>query len=96
VHFQPVVDLASRLVAVMEALARWRISDDEVVEPAVFIPVAEESELICEIGGEVLRRACRAVRDWRAQVPGGSTGCSSTSAPARWSPLSPSSAGRSG
>jgi diguanylate cyclase (GGDEF)-like protein len=70
VHFQPIVDLASRRVVVMEALARWRISDAEVVEPAVFIPIAEESGLICEIGAEVLRQACWAVRDWRAQVPG--------------------------
>jgi diguanylate cyclase (GGDEF)-like protein len=70
VHYQPIVDLASRRVTGVEALARWRISDTEVIEPTVFIPIAEESGLIREIGGEVLRRACRTVRGWRAAVPG--------------------------
>ncbi len=70
VYFQPIVELASRRVVGMEALARWRISDTELIEPAVFVPIAEESGLIREIGADVLRRACRTVRDWRAQVPG--------------------------
>jgi EAL domain-containing protein (putative c-di-GMP-specific phosphodiesterase class I) len=70
VHYQPVVDLTSRRVVGVEALARWRRADGQVVPPAVFIPIAEESGLICEIGGEVLRRACRTVRDWRSQVAG--------------------------
>jgi diguanylate cyclase (GGDEF)-like protein len=70
VYYQPIVDLAGRRVVGVEALARWRISDTEIVEPAVFVPIAEESGLIWEIGGEVLRRACRTVRAWRAAVPG--------------------------
>jgi diguanylate cyclase (GGDEF)-like protein len=70
VYYQPIVDLARRRVVAMEALARWRLGPDEVVEPGVFIPIAEESGLISEIGGEVLRRACRTARDWRATVPG--------------------------
>ena len=70
VHYQPIVDLASQRVVAMEALVRWRISDTEMILPAVFIPIAEESGLIGEIGNEVLRRACRTARDWRAHVPG--------------------------
>ena len=70
VHYQPIVRLQTRLVIGMEALARWRISDDEVVGPHVFIPIAEETGLICEIGASVLRQACRTLRDWRSRVPG--------------------------
>jgi diguanylate cyclase (GGDEF)-like protein len=70
VHYQPIVDLGTGQVVAMEALARWRIGPGELVEPQVFIPIAEESGLICELGAEVLRRACRTVRDWRAVVPG--------------------------
>ena len=70
VHYQPIVCLESQQVIGMEALARWRISDDEVVGPHVFIPIAEDTGLICEIGGTVLRQACRTLRDWRSRVPG--------------------------
>ncbi|HST65976.1 MAG TPA: bifunctional diguanylate cyclase/phosphodiesterase [Mycobacteriales bacterium] len=70
VHYQPIVRLADRRVTGMEALARWRVSDEEVVGPQVFIPVAEETGLICEIGGSVLRQSCRTLRDWRSRVPG--------------------------
>jgi EAL domain-containing protein (putative c-di-GMP-specific phosphodiesterase class I) len=70
VHYQPVVDLDTDRVTAMEALARWRHPDGEVVSPAVFVPIAEECGLIQEIGREVLRQACRAVRRWRDTVPG--------------------------
>jgi diguanylate cyclase (GGDEF)-like protein len=70
VHYQPIVDLVGRSVVAVEALARWRLSPEEVIGPAAFIPVAEETGLIVEIGAEVLRTACRTVRDWRATVPG--------------------------
>ena len=70
VDYQPIVDLGTRKIIGMEALARWRISDDEVVGPEVFIPIAEETGLIGEIGGSVLDQACRTLRDWRARVAG--------------------------
>jgi diguanylate cyclase (GGDEF)-like protein len=70
VHYQPVVDLATLRVTSVEALARWRRPDGELIPPCVFIPLAEESGLIREIGTEVLRQACRTVRGWRAAVPG--------------------------
>ena len=70
VHYQPIVDLATRRVTGVEALARWRLSDTELIEPSVFVPIAEESGLIAEIGAHVLRQACRTVRGWRSTVPG--------------------------
>lgn len=70
VYYQPVVDLETLRVVSVEALARWRRPDGEVIPPCVFIPIAEESGLIREIGAEVLRQACRTVRGWRAGVPG--------------------------
>lgn len=70
VHYQPIVRLDSRRVIGMEALARWRIGADELVGPQVFIPIAEETGLICEIGSTVLRQACRTLRDWRSRVAG--------------------------
>lgn len=70
VHYQPIVDLFDRRVTSVEALARWRPAGGELVEPQVFIPIAEEAGLIGEIGAEVLRQACRTVRAWRRGVPG--------------------------
>ena len=70
VFYQPVVDLATEEVVAVEALARWRRSDGALVEPLVFIPIAEECGLIGEIGADVLQEACRTVQGWRNAVPG--------------------------
>ncbi len=48
----------------MEALARWRHPSGVLLSPDVFIPVAEESTLINDIGLEVLRQACHTLREW--------------------------------
>lgn len=70
VHYQPIIDLTTDRVAGFEALARWRRTDGELVPPLVFIPIAEESGLIGEIGAEVLRQACETVQGWRSTVQG--------------------------
>jgi diguanylate cyclase (GGDEF)-like protein len=70
VHYQPIVSLHTHRVTALEALARWRHPDEGLVQPGVFIPIAEESGLIGEIGRDVLRQACRTVRHWRDSVPG--------------------------
>ncbi|MBY0466470.1 MAG: EAL domain-containing protein, partial [Burkholderiales bacterium] len=57
VVFQPVVDVASKRVVGIEALARWSL-DGEAISPAEFIPIAEEAGLISKLGMQVLARSC--------------------------------------
>ncbi|HEY0203673.1 MAG TPA: EAL domain-containing protein [Acetobacteraceae bacterium] len=67
-HYQPLVDLASGRVNAMEALVRWRHPERGLVRPDDFIPLAEETGLIAEIGAWVLHRACKDAADWPADV----------------------------
>lgn len=58
VHYQPIVDAKTYAVTAAEALARWTRADGTRVSPAEFIPIAEESGLINDLGLYILRRAC--------------------------------------
>ena len=64
--FQPIVDLTTGRLNGVEALARWPHGEPPV-PPGDFIPVAEESGLIGQLGSLMLRRACAALADWRAR-----------------------------
>ncbi len=68
VVYQPVVDLVTREVLGVEALARWRSPERGLVPPVEFIPVAEEAGLIDAVGNLVLRKACKAFVAWRKQL----------------------------
>ena len=63
-HYQPKIDLRSGLVCGAEALTRWRLADGSMVSPVEFIPLAEKSSLIIDIGAWVIEQACRQVRAW--------------------------------
>jgi len=65
-HYQPQVDLATNRPFGAEALLRWRLEDGRLVPPDRFIPIAEYSGLIVEIGEWVLRQACAELMRLRA------------------------------
>ena len=65
--YQPVVNLKTGRVVGAEALVRWTQANGEVVLPAEFIGVAEDSGLILQIGEWVLNNVCSQVKSWRAE-----------------------------
>ncbi|MEQ1440288.1 EAL domain-containing protein [Fontimonas sp. SYSU GA230001] len=62
VFFQPLVRLGSGRVEGMEALLRWQRDDGSFVAPDVFVPIAEDTGLIAQIGEDLLLSACRQAR----------------------------------
>ncbi|HLX14710.1 MAG TPA: EAL domain-containing protein [Bradyrhizobium sp.] len=68
IHYQPVVDLRDDEVTGCEALLRWRHPERGMVSPAEFIPVAEDTGLIVELGEWVLRTACAEAAGWPDHV----------------------------
>ncbi|MET1065360.1 MAG: EAL domain-containing protein [Arthrobacter sp.] len=66
VHYQPIVSSRLGVVVKVEALARWE-RDGETVPPEQFIPAAERSGLIVEIGTEVLAKGCTELKPWLAE-----------------------------
>jgi diguanylate cyclase (GGDEF)-like protein len=67
VHYQPIVDLADGRMVSVEALARWRHPDGDVIPPSVFIPIAERTGLIIPIGARVLNEACQQLAAWQQE-----------------------------
>ncbi|WP_258405375.1 EAL domain-containing protein [Shewanella sp. FJAT-52076] len=67
VYYQPKVDLRNSRMAGMEALVRLNHPTQGLIPPSEFIPLAEETGLIVEIGDLVMRKACFAAQRWREQ-----------------------------
>ena len=67
VYYQPKIDINNRRVAGMEALVRWRDPTRGLIPPCEFIPVAEESGLIEQIGQWVLEETCMQNCRWQAE-----------------------------
>lgn len=69
-YYQPRVDIRSGEILSLEALVRWNHPEWGLVEPARFIPIAEATGLILDLGPVVLRAACKQIKAWQeAGVP---------------------------
>jgi len=69
-HYQPKVSLRNGRIVGAEALLRWQHPVEGMISPGVFVPIAEETGLIMEVGDWVLEEACRQLRAWQdAGVP---------------------------
>jgi predicted signal transduction protein with EAL and GGDEF domain len=66
-HYQPVVSLQDGTMHAVEALVRWQHPERGLLAPGEFIPIAEESALILQIGAWTLREACGQAYCWRAR-----------------------------
>lgn len=64
VEFQPLIDLKNHRIYGAEALCRWYSHDLGVIPPERFIPIAEQSNMILELGAQVLDESCKALRSW--------------------------------
>ena len=69
VYYQPIIDLGAGKITGFEALGRWLHPSRGLVSPAEFIPLAEETGLIIDIGRWLMLEACRQVRYWQDAYP---------------------------
>ena len=83
VYYQPVIDLATGRPVSTEALVRWEHPERGLVSPLEFIPIAEETGLIAELGLQVLEQACRQTAAWQQRASTRRSACRSTSPGAR-------------
>ncbi len=68
VYYQPVVDSRTATIVSLEALLRWRHPTRGMISPGEFIPIAEETGMIIELGAWALRQACNDAKSWPSNV----------------------------
>lgn len=68
-HYQPKYSVKSGSIEGVEALLRWDLPDRGSVPPSDFIPLAEETNLILQLGEWVLDKVCEDYRQWQAELP---------------------------
>lgn len=68
-HYQPIVEIATRKMIKAEALLRWRHPEKGLIPPSEFIPIAEDTGLIIPIGDWVFTQAAEQALKWRARLP---------------------------
>ena len=64
-HYQPIISLKSDRLVGFEALIRWQHPTKGLISPDDFIPIAEDTELILDIGEWLLEEACRQLQQWQ-------------------------------
>lgn len=64
-YFQPQIDIKTNKIIGLEALCRWNHPVRGIISPGEFIPIAEKTGLIVELGDWVLREACRQNKEWQ-------------------------------
>lgn len=66
-HYQPRIELKTGTIICVEALVRWRHPTRGLIPPGLFIPLAENTNLIHPLGKRILEMACRQLKTWQAQ-----------------------------
>ena len=69
IYYQPIVNTNDLVIVGFEALVRWQNPEKGLISPAEFIPIAEETRMIIDIGEWVLSQACKQAKQWEEQFP---------------------------
>ena len=67
IHFQPIIDLSLRRMTGAEALVRWKHPEQGLIPPDVFVPLAEETGAITNIGLWIVETVCQQLAEWKRQ-----------------------------
>ena len=68
-YFQPIIELWTNRISGFEALVRWIHPQQGLLNPADFIPIAEETGLIVDLDAQILEQACRKITEWNLVTP---------------------------